>query len=86
MDIEKKMFEIFQTQTDKYNLYISLIQYCKELENNTKGIENSKFYSNLTELQNSINNVGWERRHSEQISYLNKLQNKISDKYDDYLY
>jgi len=86
MDIEKQLFEIFQTKNNKYDLYITLVKFCKNLENDTRGEENSEFYLKVTELQNSINNAGWEERHSEQISYLNKLQGEISDKYEDYLY
>ena len=86
MDIEKKIFEIFQTKNNKYDLYTSIIEFCKSLENDTKGIENAEFYLKLIELQNSINNAGWEERHSKQIDYLNELQNEISTKYEDYLY
>jgi hypothetical protein len=85
MEIEKRLFEIFQDQTDKYHLYVSLIQFCKELELNTKGMENAEFYEKLSELQNSINNAGWEERHSSQIDFLNKCQHEISEKYEDYL-
>jgi len=34
--------------------------------------ENAEFYDVLRQLRDSINNAGWEKRHSEQIDLINK--------------
>jgi len=79
MNIRKNLFKIFQENKDQYDLYEKVVE-------DTKGEENAKFYHSANTLLNSINNAGWEDRHSQQIQSLWDIQNKITSKYDKYLY
>ena len=50
-----------------------------------RGIENAKFYDVLRKLSDSENNAGWEDRHSERISTINKSMGDMVDDYNEYL-
>lgn len=86
MDIKKELFNIFQQEKDTYRLYEKVVKFAEELANDTKGKENAEFYDVLIHLENSINNAGWEKRHSEQISYIWTIKNGIVGRYEDYLF
>ena len=86
MIIRKGLFKIFQENKDQYDLYEKVIIFIEKVVEDTKGEENAKFYHSANMLLNSINNAGWEDRHSQQIQSLWDIQNKITSKYDKYLY
>ena len=75
--IRKDLFEIFEKNKDKYELYESLVIYTKKEINEQIKEDNEEFYNVVVNLLNSINNAGWESRHSKQIDYLQKLQHEI---------
>lgn len=86
MSIKKELFKIFQETKDHYELYERVLGFVDKVIENTRGEENSNFYSVIILLLNSINNAGWQERHSEQIKLLHNISNDISDKYEKYLF
>lgn len=84
-DIEKELFNIFQNEDDKYELYKLLVGYVKNAIHETLGYENAKFYESYVKLSNSINNAGHENRRSDDIEHINKMMCDISDEYDVFL-
>jgi len=82
MDIRGNLFKIFQENKDQYILYEKTVAMVEKLIEEAKGEENAIFYNLTTELLNSINNAGWEDRHSKQLQFLWDIQRKISDKYE----
>ena len=85
MYIRKSLFNIFNDTKDKYDLYEKVVVYIEKVIDETKGNENVEFYEVLRQLSTSINNAGWEERHSQHIDIINKAKYKISDKYEEYL-
>lgn len=84
-NIEKKLFKIFNIGADEYEIYKLLNVFVREIVEETKGIENARFYEVLRLLSNSINNAGCEERRSEQIAMIHKASQEIADKYEAYL-
>jgi len=78
--IRRDLFKIFEENKDKYDLYQSLVIYTKEEIDEQIKEDNEEFYNVVVDLLNSINNAGWENRHSKQIDYLRKLQHEILSK------
>jgi len=85
MDIEKDLFDIFQTEKDNYELYKKVIGYVKSVIHESLGFENAKFYEKFVKLSNSINNAGHEDRRSADIEYINNTMWDISDEYEEFL-
>ena len=85
MNIKKELFNVFQVNKDKYDLYEDTLKFIEKVVEDVKGNENAEFYEILLKLSNSINNAGWEERHSQQISLLHDVKSKIADKYENYL-
>lgn len=85
MDIRKEIFNIFQDNKNQFDLYENIITYVDNVIWKTQLEENVEFYEMLRKLTNSINNAGWEGRHSEHIYMINKTMSDISDKYEKYL-
>lgn len=85
MDVRRELFNIFQQEKDTYKLYEKTVNFIEELIVETKGKENAEFYEVLAKLEGSINNTGWEERHSDQIEYIWNNREKIVDHYEDYL-
>jgi len=86
MNIRKDLFKIFQDNKDQYDLYEKVIIFIEKAIEDTKGEENAEFYHTANILLDSINNAGWEDRHSQQIQSLWDIRNKITSKYYKYLY
>ena len=83
---DKKYFEVFtQYQHDKYELYNEIKALIQEEIMDARGIENVKANDILVKLSNSENNAGWEKRHSDRISIINKATSDIVDDYEQYL-
>ena len=85
MNLRKDLFKIFQENENRFNLYEKTIIYIERAIEDAKGEENSEFYSLTNKLLNSINNAGWEDRHSQQIQLLWDIQNQITNRYEKYL-
>jgi hypothetical protein len=68
-----------------YQDYEVIVSYISEFEHKTKGEENAKFYEHLRKLSNSVNNAGWQERHSEHISTIGSIISGICDTYEDFL-
>ena len=85
MNIRKDLFEIFHKNENRYDLYEKVINFIEISIEDAKGEENCEFWLLTNKLLNSINNAGWEERHSQQIQLLWDIQNKITNKYDKYL-
>lgn len=82
---DKELFELFQWKKSDFDLLNSVEELIARRVANAVGEENAKFYMTLNQLSNSINNAGWEDRHSEQISIINNASGEIADKYDRFL-
>lgn len=85
MNIDKELFKLFQENKDQYDLYKKTLEFVYKVLNVHIGKENAKFYDLIRQLKNSINNAGWEIRHHDQIDFLNKISDDISEKYEEYL-
>jgi hypothetical protein len=85
INIKKELFNVFQTNKDKYDLYEETLKFIEKVVEDVKGNENTEFYEIIVKLSNSINNAGWEERHSQQIDLLRDTQRKIASKYENYL-
>lgn len=85
INIRKDLFKIFQENKDEYDLYEKVVNYIESKIETTKGEENAEFYYQIMQLENSINNAGWEDRHSQQIQKLWDIQNNITGRYEKYL-
>ena len=85
MNISKDVFLIFQEDSkDKFELYNKVIDYIENTVQKTVVRENEIFYNHVVALLYSINNAGWEERHSQQIEYLWKIQREVIEKLEDY--
>ena len=85
MNFEKDLFDICKTTGASYETYLQMLAYVQHVDHTSRGEENGMFYQHITNLQNSINNSGWEDRHSLQTQYLFKVAGDIFDKYEDFL-
>ena len=85
MNINKKLFEIFQTKENDYFLFLEIQKLIQSVITDTEGETNAHFYSVISYLQNEINNASWEKKHSEIIDYLNEQSYKITSYYEKYL-
>lgn len=79
------LLNVIDKANNKYFLLKELIKFCKELEQTATGEEKANTYEILRVLSNSINNAGWEERHSGQIDFINKEINKIVEDFEDFL-
>lgn len=82
---DKELFELFMCKKSDFHLCEQIETLINERVKYVTGIENAKFYDVLRNLSNSINNAGWEGRHSQQIGIINKASGEIVDKYEEYL-
>lgn len=85
MDVKKQVFKLFQDNKDQYDLYEKIIEYIESIVDETKGRENAEFYEVLRQLISSINNAGWQDRHSQQIDTINEEMDRICGVYEKYL-
>lgn len=83
--MNSKLFDLFMSNKSSADLFVAVEKLIEEKTTASIGKENAKFYSVLVSLSNSINNAGWEKRHSDQISLINNEIGKICDEYEEYL-
>lgn len=83
--MNKDVFDLFINKKDDFDLCNKIDALMEKRIEQAIGKENAKFYEVLRQLSNSINNAGWESRHSEQIALINKESYRISECYEDYL-
>jgi len=82
---DKDLFELFMNKTSDFHLCEKVEALIDERIKHATAMENVKFYDVLRKLSDSINNAGWEDRHSQQIDLINKASHDIVDKYEEYL-
>ena len=83
---DSKLFDVLTTNlNNKHELYCKIKEFIREEIVNAKGKENEKHYDVLRKLIDSENNTGWESRHDERISLINKTMSNIVDNYAEYL-
>ena len=81
-NLEAELYEICRRANMNYNQF-KLVK--TEIFNRIIAYENAGFYLTLTELSNSLNNAGWESRHSSQIDIINKASNVALSRTDERL-
>ena len=81
----KELFDLFDKNKDRYELYNAVIKHIDEEVFRARGKLAAEHYNTLRLLSNSINNAGWEGRHSEQISTINQASHKICDEFEEFL-
>lgn len=79
------LFNVFQSSMDNLSRYESVLCLIKRVIADVRAEENVAFYDVLRNLSNSINNAGWEERHSAQIDIINKAMHEICEKYEERL-
>lgn len=83
---DEKLFILFNEYRDNYfGLFLAVSKLIEEEVRKAKGEENRDFYTVLSKLSNSINNAGWQDRHSQQINLINETQESIITNYEDFL-
>lgn len=82
---DKDLFDMFSNKKSDFDLCNKIEALIKSRVADAVGEENAKFYTVLTKLSNSINNAGWEDRHSEQIAMINAASCEITEKYERYM-
>ena len=83
---DDKFFDVFTSNlNNKHQLYCKIKELIQEEVINARGEENAKAYDTLRKLIDSENNAGWESRHGERISLINKSMSDIIDDYVEYL-
>lgn len=85
MYVHRGIFDLFQKHKNQSDLYEAICDLVIDVIADTKGEDNVHFYEILRHLSTSINNAGWEERHSEQIDFINKNLQVISNEYEKYL-
>ena len=83
--VMNELFELFQNKKTDFELYEKVLLLINKKIHQARGAECAKFYDVLTELSTSINNAGWEKRHSEQLDIINKESRRIYDKYEEFM-
>ena len=84
--IKSEVFDLTKdVQGISFQDWEKIVAYVLKVEYSARGEENAKFYEHFRKLSNSINNAGWEERHSEQISHINKIFEEICDSYEQFL-
>jgi hypothetical protein len=81
---EAELFKIFMKQQGDHGLFKDVIELMNKVAHNAKGEQALKFYEYQTKLMNSINNAGWEERHSDQIQTLFDMGREFNA-YEDFL-
>ena len=83
-DVDAKIFKLFnEHRQDYFKLFLEVSKLVSSQNDRVRSQENVKFYGVLRRLINSINNVGCEKRRSEQIDLINKCMDDIISKYDE---
>jgi hypothetical protein len=83
--IDKELFDLFMKKRSDFELCEQIESLITKRVYEAIGKENAEFYSVLVALSNSINNVGWEERHSAQIGTINRAMGLIEQHYGKYL-
>ncbi len=84
--IKSEVFDLTKdVQGISFQDYEKIVAYVLKVEYIARGEENAKFYEHFRKLSNSINNAGWEERHSAQISYINEVTDEICYIYEQFL-
>lgn len=83
-DYKKTVFNAFKDKVD-FDTYNKIVDFVVKAVEEEKAEENVKFYEHFRQLMTSINNAGWQDRHSQQISYISDVMGEICDKYEEYL-
>ena len=85
-EIKSEVFDLIKNiKGITYQDYEVIVSYISKFEHKTKGEENAKFYEHLRKLSNSVNNAGWQERHSEHIHNINIIIDEICYTYEDFL-
>jgi len=82
---DQELFEIFMKKKNDFDLCEQIELLLQRRIQSAIGEENAKFYDVLRQLSNSINNAGWEERHSAQIATINAGMSEIIDKHESFL-
>lgn len=82
-NVEADLFDLFLAGHSQCDLYSAVVQYIEAHSQKIISKENEEFLDNcISPLLTSINNAGWEDRHSSQIDVLWKAQSVAIDKMD----
>ncbi len=81
----QQAFNAMVKNDSEYEKFESMKLVIESAVNDAKGEESAESYEILRKLSNSINNAGWEERHSEIISMIENQMVRISTMYEDYL-
>lgn len=84
-NIESDVFEIIKNTEISYEKFEAIVRYVRASKYIALGKCNAEFYDHFSKLSNSINNAGWQDRHSEQIRYINEVQYKICEGWEEFL-
>ena len=82
---DPELFAIFMQKKSDFDLCEQIELLLQRRIQSAIGKENAKFYDVLRQLSNSINNAGWEERHSAQIATINAIMREIIDKHESFL-
>ena len=82
---DQELFEIFMKKKNDLDLCEQIELLLQRRIQSAIGKENANFYDVLRRLSNSINNTGWEDRHSAQIATINASMSEISAKHESFL-
>lgn len=80
-----KLFDLFVEYGSKAILFEKIENLIKQEIEDAVGKCKVEEYQFLCKLSNSINNTGWQDRHSSQIDMINKEMYNISENYENYL-
>lgn len=85
-DIENTIFKEFvDHDCDDYRLYLDVMYQVKSENHKACGELSVIIYDQLRLLMNSVNNAGWQGRHSEHIQMITNLMVDISREYGEFL-
>ena len=84
-DIKEKIFNLLLTNPLGYELFDKICDLIERIDCDARGEENAIFYEDTRKLLDSINNAGWEERHSDDIKSLMAISQRIVVKHEAYL-
>lgn len=74
---QEKLFSIFTDRTNDFEKYEAIKEYINEIALDYICEQKALYYGLLTELTNSINNTGHEKRRSNDLSKINNAKLEI---------
>lgn len=84
--IQNTMFKLFvKHDTENYELFSDVVEATNKECHKYVGEFASVIYDQLRVLSNSVNNAGWENRHSDDIQRINDMMRDISREFGEFL-